>query len=328
MPIVAAVLLYFVLAPVVEFLVRHRIPRLLASFVVTAMLAIFIWLAIYALAGPAIDWLEKAPASIQELRSALRDQPNPLADIREASDAVEQAVADITEGSEGTDGPNERPATVRIVEADLVENLITSIPRAVLALGLTLLLTAFLLLSSKQILRGLVTIGRDLTARRHIVSTARQVEAEIGRYLGTIMLINAGLALVVAGAMQLLGLPNPLLWGAAAGLLNFAPYLGPILCTGLIGLASIEAMTGLQAIVLPPLVFILITAVEGQVVTPLLLGRSLQLSPIVVLLSVVVTGWIWGLVGALMAVPLVAALRICLADLPGCDGLSRLLRKD
>jgi predicted PurR-regulated permease PerM len=87
-------------------------------------------------------------------------------------------------------------------------------------------------------------------------------------------------------------------------------------------------MTGLQAIVLPPLVFILITAVEGQVVTPLLLGRSLQLSPIVVLLSVVVTGWIWGLVGALMAVPLVAALRICLADLPGCDGLSRLLRKD
>jgi predicted PurR-regulated permease PerM len=198
----------------------------------------------------------------------------------------------------------------------------------VLSLGLTLLLTAFLLLYGKQILRGIVSAGGDIATRRRILETTRQIETGISRYLGTVTLINTGLALVVAGALYLLGLPNPLLWGVVAGLLNYAPYLGPMVTTLTIALASIEAMTELKAMMLPPLLYLLITAVEGQIVTPLLVGRRLKLSPIVVLLSVVVMGWLWGLVGALMAVPLVASLRICLVNLPGHDALGKVLERN
>jgi predicted PurR-regulated permease PerM len=197
-----------------------------------------------------------------------------------------------------------------------------------MSLGLTILLMTFLLLFGNQILRSIVRAGKTLSNQRRIVTVAHQIEADISRYLGTITLINTGLALVVAGVMHLLGLPNPLLWGAVAGLLNFAPYLGPIVTIFALFLASIEAMQGLQEMLMPPLVYLVITAIEGQVVTPLLVGQRLKLSPVVILLSVVVIGWIWGLVGALMAVPLVASFRIFLANLPESEGIVRLLAKE
>jgi predicted PurR-regulated permease PerM len=324
-PITAAFLLYFLFSPVIHFLTRRHVPRVIAAFGVSLSLTAFVCFAVYSLATPAIEWLEQAPESIADLRASLRNQANPLENIRQASDAVEEAVTEITQGEEEARDP---PTSVRIVEPDLVDNLIQGIPFAVMSLGLTILLMTFLLLFGNQILRSIVRAGKTLSNQRRIVTVAHQIEADISRYLGTITLINTGLALVVAGVMHLLGLPNPLLWGAVAGLLNFAPYLGPIVTIFALFLASIEAMQGLQEMLMPPLVYLVITAIEGQVVTPLLVGQRLKLSPVVILLSVVVIGWIWGLVGALMAVPLVASFRIFLANLPESEGIVRLLAKE
>lgn len=323
-PICAAALLFFLFSPVVHWMVRWRLPRTAAAILVTALSAAAIGGTLYALTAPAAAWLERAPSSIEELRERFRDAPNPLDNIRQVSDAVEEAVEDITRGDSP---PREAATAVEIAEPDLPDRLIEQIPALLLSLGLTLVLTMFLLISGDDLLRKLVASGRTLSTRRRIVTTARQIEADIGHYLATITLINAALAAVVAGAMYLLGLPNPWLWGALAGALNFAPYLGPLVCTFVILMASIEISGSLGSMLTPPLVYLAITSIEGQLVTPLLVGRRLKLSPLVVLLAVVVAGWMWGLVGALIAVPIVASVRICLSNLPNLGPLGRFLAK-
>ena len=163
--------------------------------------------------------------------------------------------------------------------------------------------------------------------RRRIVSIVRQIESEIARYLGTVAIVNVGLGAAVAGAMYLLGLPNPYLWGAVAAILNFAPYVGPVLATVVIFVASATAFDSAGEVLLPPLIFVALTAIEGYLLTPFLLGKRLSLSPVVVFLSVVVLGWMWGLIGALMAVPIAASIRIVLMSVPRLRALGLLLAR-
>jgi predicted PurR-regulated permease PerM len=142
------------------------------------------------------------------------------------------------------------------------------------------------------------------------VEIVRGIEGHISSYLFTVTAINFCLVMVVSLAMYLYGMPNPFLWGAMAGILNFIPYVGSIIGLGAISLAAAFTFEHLNMVAMVSGTYLCLTAVEGNFITPYLLGQKLLLNPVVILVSVLFWGWIWGAVGALLAVPLIASVKI------------------
>jgi predicted PurR-regulated permease PerM len=323
-PVTGAVLLFFLLSPVVRNLVRWHVPRPAAACLVIAVLVCAVSATLIGLSEPAAEWLREAPANISQLRERFREGPNPIADARQAADAVAEAVEEITGSEEGEEAQG---TAVRVGDPALLDGVLTRLPVAMSGFVVTFVIALFLLMSGESLMRNVAAMGRTFAARRRTMRITRHLEHEIARYLGTVAIINTCLGVVVAGAMYLVGLPNPVLWGTLAGAMNFAPYLGAALTAFMIFVASAIAFDSVGAIVLPPIVFAAITVLEGQVITPLLVGRRLALSPVIVLLSVLLLGWLWGLAGAILAVPVMLAIRIVLVTTPRLRPIGTLLGK-
>ncbi len=179
-----------------------------------------------------------------------------------------------------------------------------------------LVLLYFLLASGDLFLRKLIRVLTTLEDKKRAVEIARRLQEDISLYLLTITLINLGLGVAEGIAMHLLGMPNPLLWGVIAAILNFIPYLG-----AMVGMAVIAAVAALTfqtpgQILLPPLVYFLLTAAEGYLITPHIIGRRLTLNPVMILLGLIFWGWMWGIVGAIVAVPLLVSFKILCDHIP------------
>ena len=200
--------------------------------------------------------------------------------------------------------------TVVSTEPSLLTSMATGTPRVLASIAAVLLLVYFFLSSGNGFLRRMVEIAPGLTEKKRVVSIARDVQDEMSRYLLMVTLINLAVGAVTAVTMTLLGVPNPLLWGAVAGVLNFAPYIGPAM-TG-IGLLVVGFTTfdTLGRVVAVPGAFFAIAFVEGQLITPIIIGRRLALDPTVVFVWLLLWGWLWGIAGVLLAGPLLACFRI------------------
>ena len=146
--------------------------------------------------------------------------------------------------------------------------------------------------------------------KRKVVEMVHEVERGVSSYLLTVTLINIALGVVIGLAMWLMEMPNPALWGAMATTLNFIPYLGAMAGTIVVFLVAVFSFDSLAYASLVPVVYFGCTALEGNFVTPSLLGRNMSMNPIVVFLSLVFWGWMWGVGGALIAVPTLAILKI------------------
>lgn len=169
----------------------------------------------------------------------------------------------------------------------------------------------FLLLASgDSLLRKVVRILPRLKDKKTAVEVVRQMEADISTYLITITLINLTLGAIVGSGIALFGLPNPLLWGVMAALLNFIPYLGALVGLTAVALLGLMTYDQMIAIWLPIAFYFTATTLEAYIFTPLILGRRLTLNPIVIFISLLLWGWIWGIGGALMAVPILAVTKI------------------
>jgi predicted PurR-regulated permease PerM len=169
----------------------------------------------------------------------------------------------------------------------------------------------FLLASGDTLLRQAVTIAPRLGDKRRVVEIVRETEDDISYYLLTVSMINAGLGVAVGAAMYILGMPNAPLWGVMAGVFNFVPFLGAVTGIGIVGLVALLTFDQAWSIFLPPLSYLGLTSIEAQFVTPALLARRLTLNPVAVFLALIVWTWMWGIAGALLAVPLLATFKIC-----------------
>jgi predicted PurR-regulated permease PerM len=172
------------------------------------------------------------------------------------------------------------------------------------------ILTLFLLSGGPPMLaRMAASLASNLQAS-HVLKVIEAIRTELGHYYGTIALINLGLAAATALVMKLLGVPNPFLWGAVAGVLNFIPYVGSATTLLLLAVVSLVAFDSLGKVLAVVGSFLLLATLEGQVVQPLLVGRRLDLNPILVFLAVWFGGWFWGVAGIVIAVPVLAALKV------------------
>ena len=169
-------------------------------------------------------------------------------------------------------------------------------------------------------LRKFVFLMRTFGAKKAVVVATRETQSELSRYLLTVSLINVCLGLVTAGVLYLLGMPDPLLWAGVIALLNFAPYLGPSIVCLLLVVASFADQNSFPHALIAPGVFLCLHGLEGQLITPHLVGRQLALDPVVIFLGLLTFGWLWGIPGLLMAVPILACVKVMAQRAPGPGG--------
>ena len=307
LPVVLAILLNFLLKPVVNKLVELHVPRVLAAAAVLVLFIGVISSIIYGFNKPAAEWLKKAPASILAVEEKVRW-------------TIERAERLFRHGWTPEENPNPAdqpppaplPPERRLAWAEKLVNLgaIVGFTAGFLVGSLeTLVLLFFLMAAPHTFVQKLVRILPKMQEKKEAVEIAREVEQNISTFLFTITLINIGVALVVALVLLLLRLPNPFFWGAIAGLLNFIPYFGPLTMFLMLILAGFLTFDSGRAL-LPPLCYLAVHAVESNFITPTVLGRRLTLNPVIIFASLMFWTWLWGVPGALLAVPLLMTFKI------------------
>ncbi len=298
-PIVLALLLSLLLSPVVTVLEdRLRLPRTLGSLIVIGLMVASITWGVLQLAEPARKWIDATPATVSSLQQRFLSLHEPMRRAREASATIDE----LTRSSE--------PRTVVTIESGVLDHMAVNVPRALASMAAVLLLVYFFLSSGNRFLRRMVEVAPQLTDKKRVVAIARDVQQEVSRYLMMVSLINILLGLAIAISLYAMGVPNPLLWGAAAFLFNYIPYVGPVVMLALLALAGFSAFDTLAAALAVPGIFLLLNSIEGQIVTPTVLGRRLALDPTVVFVWLMLWGWLWGVTGVLLAGPLLASFGI------------------
>jgi predicted PurR-regulated permease PerM len=170
-------------------------------------------------------------------------------------------------------------------------------------------LVYFLLASGDLFLKKMVHVMPRLRDKRAVVAVARGIEQSISAYLFGFTVNNAILGCAVTAALYYLDMPNPALWGALAALLNFIPYAGALITAFILALASMATFDDVSRAMTVTGTFMVMTSLEGTLMQPIILGRRLELNPVAILVSVVIWGWLWGIPGALLAVPLLAFMK-------------------
>jgi len=300
LPIVLAVLLSYLLRPIVRALARAKIPTLLGAAVILIALLLGIGSGISALAVPVADWLQKAPTGLQELQRKFMPMKKSMTKVAQASGQIEKLAT--------PDLPTK--TAVEVKRHPITEILYTRTPEFIASALLLVILLYFLLAYDGVFIAKLIKLMPTLSDKKRAVSIAHDIESHISRYLLTATVINACLGLAVGSTVGLLGLRNPVMWGVVVAVLNFVPYLGAltgIICMTIGATLSFESLS--YALIFPT-VYLLFGILEGNFVTPWVMGRSLSLNPVIVLLSLAFWGWMWGIAGVILAVPILAAFKI------------------
>ena len=314
LPIVIGVIVALTLSPVVRALARLGVPEPLSAVVLIFGAVLTLGAGSYLLSGPVSEILSNAPEMGNELRQKLRGL---AASLEEAKDASEQ-VESIAKGGDTT-------PVVTVKQPGLLTFAASSLASFV---GLTivgLILAMFILASGNLFYVKLVETFPNFSDKRRAIQTARDIEKQISRYFLTITVINAGLGASIAAAMYLVGLPNPLLWGVLAFALNFLPFVGAVAGVFLVAAFGILSFDTLGAGLLPAVLYLTLTSIEGQFVTPNILGRRLEMNTVSVFLTVIIWSWLWSVPGALMAVPFLLLLKVICNNVPSMSVLGNFL---
>jgi predicted PurR-regulated permease PerM len=321
-PITMAIILNFVLAPLTREITRRvRWPHPISAVLVVILFFGAIAFAFTLLSSPAADWMVKLPNEMSAIERKLRPLSGAVQNVQDAAQTVENMAQ-----GQGPENPGERkPMQVVVRGPSLTQLFLGQTMNISMGVLVTFGLLLFLLASGDALLRQAVTIAPRLTDKKKVVEIARETEGEISHYLASITCINIGMGVLIGGAMWWLGLPNPALWGVMAALLNFVPVAGPFASAAVISLVSIMTFDGLTDTILPPLVYLGIHLLESQVLTPFFVSRRLMLNPVAVLLSLIFWTWMWGIPGALLAVPILAAFKIACERVEGFQALAIML---
>ena len=326
LPLVLAVVLNLLLAPAMRFLhERLRLPRTLAALLLIILLFSVIGMIGLAISVPASGWIAKAPQSLPELQKKLGFLREPVALFQHGIAQV-QGMMEQGGGAQGGQGGGQTVTVHQGGGAAAVGGVLLSGTRAALGEVFTLLLLLFFLLSSGDtLLRRFVEVLPSLADKQRAVQIASAVQRNISAYLATITVMNAIVGVLNGLQVWAWGMPDPLLWGTVAFLLNYIPILGPLTGVVIFFFVGLFTFASIWHAVLPAAVYLLIHLMEGETVTPMLLARRFTLNPVLVIFSLMFWDWLWGIPGAFLSVPLLAVFKILCDHVEGLTPIGHML---
>ena len=301
MPVILAFLFALTLTPIVRFLRKRGIPSPISATLLVFVTASGIAITGYALSGPITDLVNDAPRIGYEIREK-------LAELRGPIDRLLHISRDIDEATDNVAAADAQRVVVQ--QPGIVSRAAGNLVSAGTTVALTLVLTVFLLASGTLFYEKIIQSFSTLSDKKRALRIVYDVEKEISRYLLTVAIINTCLGIVVGLGLWAIGMPMPFVWGVAAGLLNFLPYIGAAVT--LIGVAAVSFVSfdSLAMALIPPAYLLLCNILEGQVVTPITVGRRLELNAVAVFIAVAFWSWLWGFAGALIAVPILVIVKV------------------
>nr|WP_324187848.1 AI-2E family transporter [Lysobacter niastensis] len=318
LPILLSMFFALVGNPILRGLQRLWVPRYLGAVV----------LLIGGLAGaaalgsqlvePAGEWIRQVPRELKQVAPKLREMTKPMQDANRAAQNIARAAGGET---------SSKPVQVVRTEVNEPYKALAATPRRLASVLAVVLLTFFFMVYGESLQRNAIALLPTRQQKKLTVDILHSIEREISRYVLTITIINLLVGLALAGALYGIGVPLPeaLLWGTMAAILNFAPYVGPLIGMLIMLLMGFVTFDDLWPSLLPAGLYLLLHTIEGQLVTPIVLGRRMRLSPLVLILALMLFGWLWGIIGLLLAVPLLVCVKLVLARIEGMEGWARLL---
>tara|TARA_B110000196_G_scaffold100383_1_gene87173 strand:+ start:924 stop:2099 length:1176 start_codon:yes stop_codon:yes gene_type:complete len=329
MPVLVAMLFSLLLSPLVSMFKRLYIPRALSAMLLITMIGGPLTLLSIELAGPAQKWVEQVPKLSAHLIEELDDlsqviSTDNLTDIDEVVLPVKEKSSSFFSWFSSDDEPviveekkDNSVLSARVTQGgiDIIISILVATPMVLAQFMTFLILVMFLLIFGPGLYDSyLKTIPMETSTRRSATLIGK-LQKELSRYIITVTIINIGLGIVTAGVFWVMGVDDALLWGALVGLLNFAPYLGSLMSLIILSFAGITQYGIEAAALVPAAVFFGINMLEAQVVTPTILGRHMQLNPLILILWLLLWGWLWGAVGVLVAVPLLVCIKLAAEQL-------------
>ena len=317
LPILLGMFFSLIGNPIIRLLRRLHMPRFVAALVVvlggiTGAVALGNQLVV-----PASDWLREVPEHLADLTPKLREMARPMQQANRAAEDIARAA-----GGEG-----ERRTDVVLTQVDDPFRVLTRTPKLLAAILAVVLLTLFFMVYGHNLQRHAINMLPGRQQKRLTVELLRLIEHEVSRYVLTITVINAVVGLIFAGVLYAMDLPlqEALLWGTLVMVLNYAPYVGPLIGIGLMLVVGFVSYSDPWLALMPAALYLLLNTLEGQLATPIILGQRMALSPLVLILALMLFGWMWGIVGLLLAVPLLVCVKMVLARIEGMEGWARLL---
>ncbi len=320
LPIAIAAVFAFVLARPVRALRRKGVHEYVGSgLVILSVLAVVALLGLL-VAAPAAAWWSRAPEIVHQLVEALQGWRDALFPYATPEPLTRSPAA----------GPPPDPLNERLASEGwtFTRLAIGGTISFALSASATVILLYFLLASEHWLVERMVRTIRSSRTRALVLSGLRQAERDIGMFISTMSIINVLLGLATGCALALIGMPNPVLWGTTTAVLAFIPYIGPLLITVLLLLAGNVTYGAEIGMLAPPAVFLLIHGIEANFLSPMFMGHRLRLRPLFVFLSVILWGWLWGIAGAFLAVPMLLALRAACRRTAGMRTVCTFLQGD
>ena len=308
LPVVLALLMSLLLLPIVRLLRKAGIPEGVGAAAAIILLIVLLLGLGSLISRPLAAFVGDFPSNLVKIRDRIAFLSGPLSEIAAATKQVEQLMPS-NQGSVGL---------VALKEQSLLQILFSQTPGFLAKVVIVVVFSYFLLAHGELFVRKTVKLVPTFQDKRRVVEIAREIESSISRYLTSVTLLNMGLGTCIGIAAAFLGIGNPIMWGGAAFLLNYIPFIGSACGIIFIGIASFIQFENVWYACLAPAIYLCLNALESNFITPHVLGRWMTLNPVAIILSFLFWGWLWGVPGMLLAVPILAATKIF------CDRIAEL----
>ncbi len=289
LPILAAAVLALTLGPLIKAAQRRGIPTWATAVLIVLFGFGALSLAAMAVVGPVSQWIGRAP----EIGATIRDK---LAVLEQPLAALQQLETSLFGDSAGLN--------VKMPASTVVLPIVAFLTPTAGELVLFFTTSFFFLVGEIELRNQVVALFRDRDSKLEFLKIMRDIERNLAGYLAVVTMVNTGIAIIVGFGAWLIGFPNPWIFGFLAGLFNYVPYIGPAIMVIVLFGVGLVTFPSLTHALIAPLGLIALTTLEGHLITPTIIGRRLTLNPLIVFLALAFWTWMWGPLGALLAMPL------------------------
>ncbi|MBL0221773.1 MAG: AI-2E family transporter [Xanthomonadales bacterium] len=316
LPILLAAFFSLLLSPLMKRLSSRWLPRWIA-----ALLLIAVSMATLAgigniLYSPAAEWVGRAPQVVRSVTPKLKSLMRPINEASKVGESISAITADPAKATQRV-----------VVQAPDRPSLLATTPRLLASALAVVLLTYFFLIYGDSLLRRTLMLRATWQQKRLTVDIVRSIQNDISRYFLTVCSTSLALGAATTILLWALGVDTPLLWGALAALLNLTPYVGPIAMAAMLSLVGLSQFPTLGAAFLPAAGYLGLHLLESQLATPLALGSTINLNPLGIILWLMIWGWMWGILGLLLAVPMLVCFKVICSRVEGLHHWAVMLEK-